>query len=434
MIQKKKSRAVMIAALAVSVTVAAGLSGCSSAAPTSGLGSKASGTVQFWDRSAITPWSKQVVAAFNASHKDVQVKITSINDAQLSSKLATALRTNNVPDLVTTDDVDAISYISAGQFLDLTRAIDDAKLRDVLSKPQLALATVSGKNYGTPAVLDASVLLYSKKLFAQAGIAGPPANLTEALDDARKIHALSADDYGFYFPGACSGCLAFGVMPNLYADGADLVTGDDLHAQTATVEGNESLQKTLQFYQDLWTEGLTPKAAQSDTGSGWATNFQKGNVGMAAMGLFGYTTATPEEQKDIGIAPLPGASGGISTFIGGANFGIPKKAKNAAGAWEFIQYALGKKMQELTPSGGFAPVRTDLVNDAAFKAANPIVVPGLTASVTGRSLHTLYHNQLFSVPAGPWQKMFTKAVFGGDVKGAITEGQAGFEAVLKGNG
>jgi multiple sugar transport system substrate-binding protein len=254
------------------------------------------------------------------------------------------------------------------------------------------------------------------------------------LADAQKIRALGPNIYGFYFAGACSGCLTFTVLPNLYADNADLFKGDDLHAQTATVEGNDALAKTLQFYQDVWKQGLAPKGSQSQDGSTWVLPFQKGNIGMSPEPLGGYASASAAERKDIGIAPLPGATGGISTYIGGANFAIPKAAKNAAGAWEFIQFALSKKMQALAPTAGFAPIRTDLVNDAAFAAKYPSVIPGLTAAKTGSAPRTLYHNQLFSLPAGPWLKMFNEAVFKGDVAGAMTAGQTGFQAVLKGNG
>lgn len=424
----------LAAAIGAAGLVASVLAGCSqSSSATQPITSDhPTGTVVFWNRSTLSPWIKQVAADFNKTHKGLQVQVTNVNDAQLPSKLSTVLRTNEVPDLVTTDDVDGLPYIDSGNFLDITKQVKASDAYSTLSKPQLDLATIDGKIYGTPAVLDASVLLYNKTLFAKAGIEEPPSSLEQALEDARKITALGGGVTGWNFAGNCSGCLTFTVMPSVYAADSDVISGTDLHAQTANVAGNTKLQAVLRFYQELWKDGLTPKSVRSDNGSLWNKNFQNGNIGMTTGGIGTYSNATAAQQENIGVAPIPGPDGGISTYIGGANFGIPKKAKNAAGAWEFMQYAISKQAQELAPKYGFAPIRTDLVDNAAFRQQYPAIVPGLTAAEHGSAPRTLYHNQLFSLESGPWQTMFTKAVFGDDISGAMQQGQSDFTAVLKG--
>ncbi|BDZ49731.1 sugar ABC transporter substrate-binding protein [Frondihabitans sucicola] len=437
MVQTRRARRIttLITATTVTALVAVGTAGCSTAQKAEPLGAKnPTGTIQLWERAGIDPWTKKVVAAFNASHKNLKVVLTSINDAQINTKLSTVFRTNNVPDVVLADDVDGLPYIQSGNMANLTSQLDASGMKSDLSAPQLKLATLNGKVYGTPAVLDASVLFYNKALFAKAGLTAPPSTLDELVTDAQKIRELGSSTYGFNFAGNCAGCLTFTVLPSLYADKSDVFTGSDLTKQTATIEGNTVLQKTLQAYQTIWKDGLAPKSVQSDNGSLWNKNFLGGNIGMATGGLGTYSAASAAMKKNIGIAPIPGATGGISTYIGGANFGIPAKAKNQAGAWEYIKFASGKKMQALLPSAGFAPIRNDLVNDKSFTSANPEVVPGLTAAATGSAPFTLYHNQLFSLEAGPWQTMFTKAVFGGDVAGAMKQGQTGFTSVLSGSG
>jgi multiple sugar transport system substrate-binding protein len=389
--------------------------------------------VQFWTRVALSSWTTKIVADFNKTHKDLKVKVTSINDAQLPTKLATALRTNDVPDLVAIDPAQTITYMSSNNFLDITKQLDASGLKSVLSAPQLNQSELNGKYYGTSAVLDSSVLVYNKDLFKQAGISHPPTRLNEMLSDARAVRALGPNTYGISFAGQCSGCLAFGVLPNFFAD-APLFSGSNLHNQKANVEGSSGLEATLNFYRQAWSEGLAPKSDQSDSGPLWTTAFQAGTVGMLPAGLFAYSTAPAAEKAHLAVAPLPTSNGGISTYIGGANFGIPTKAKNAGGAWEFIKYALSKSAQQLLPASGFAPVRSDLVSDATFRSEHPEVLPELQAAKTGFTIKSLYQAALFGDAAGPWLSMFNKAVFDGDVSGAMKQGQAGFANILSGNG
>ncbi|WP_432842137.1 ABC transporter substrate-binding protein [Dactylosporangium sp. CA-092794] len=393
------------------------------------------GTVQFWTRSVLGDWAKQVVTDFNQSHKDLQVKLTSITDDQLPTKLAAAFRTDNVPDLVVVDPGQAVNYITSGNFLDITKQINAFPDKSAIAGPQLEQAKWQGAYYGTPAFLDASVLLYNKTLFTKAGISGPPKNLDEMLADAKAVKALGGDTYGITFGGACAGCLAFTALPNFWVgnDGS-LIRGDDLDSQKAGVADNPGLKATLEFYKEVWANGLAPKGAQSENGTTWNKDFQGGNIGMAPAGLGSYTSAPPDVKANLAVAPLPTVDGGISTYIGGGNFGISKKAKNPAGAWEFIQYALSKEKQASLPETGFAPVRSDLLNDASFTSKYAYVLPEIQAAQTGFGLRTKYQAALFNDSTGPWLTMFQKAVFQGDVDGAIKDGQSGFTQVLSGNG
>jgi multiple sugar transport system substrate-binding protein len=423
-------------AIAATVTTAVLLAGCSSGtSSSSGIDTaNPKGTVQFWTRSVLAPWAKKVAADFNKSQKNLTIVVTSIDDNNIDKKLGAALRTNNVPDMVALDPGDAISYITSNNLLDITKQLNaNSKLKSQIAGPQLDQAKQNGKYYGTPAFLDASILTYNTALFKRAGISGPPKDLDEMLSDAKKVRALGPSYYGITFGGACAGCLAFTALPNFWVDGP-LIKGDDLNNQKAGAANNPGLKATLEFYKDAWDAGTAPASAQSENGTTWTQDFAKGNIGMAPSGLGTYVNAPANEKADFAVAPLPTYKGAISTYLGGGNFGITKKAKNPAGAWKFIQYALGASAQKILPESGFAPVNTSLLNDAAFKAKYPYVLPGLKASQNGFGLKTKYQAPILNDGAGPWLAMFQKAVFDGDVDGAIKTGQTGIQNILSGNG
>jgi multiple sugar transport system substrate-binding protein len=430
-----RMRTRIVAGTIAAATAAFALVGCSSSSSaSSSIDQKnPTGTVQIWARSVMATWLDKVAKNFNASHKGLTVKITSINDSQITTKLSTVFRTSNVPDAIVIDPGQMINYMTSGNLMDITSQVKSSGLVPHLSKAQLGQATYQGKIYGTPAALDASVLVYNKDLFAKAGISGPPTTVAAMLTDAEKVRALGSNDYGITFAGDCAGCLAFTALPNFWNQGA-LIKGTNLDSQKANVAGNKGLEQVLQMYQQAWSKGLAPKSDQADNGTLWTKDFLNGNIGMVPASLGTYEGASAAQRKFMAIAPLPTTTGGISTYIGGANFGIAQKAKNPSGAWEFMQYALTKQSQELVPAGGFAPVRTDLLASDAFVKANPQVVPGLTASKTGFVLQTKYQDQLFNDAAGPWLAMFDKAVFQDDISGAMKAGQTGFQNVLSGNG
>lgn len=140
--------------------------------------------------------------------------------------------------------------------------------------------------------------------------------------------------------------------------------------------------------------------------------------------------ATTAQLKRFGVTALPGPDGGYSTFDGGANFGIPKHAKNASGAWEFMRYALTKAEQAKAPEVGFTPVRTDVL-DTAYERKYPYDAVAVKALERGYAPKTTGYNETFNQAGGPWQSMYIKGVFDGDVSGALSSGQRAFTLALE---
>ena len=193
--------------------------------------------------------------------------------------------------------------------------------------------------------------------------------------------------------------------------------------------GNKSLQATLKLYHELWADKVVPANDQTQNGTTWGKDFQAGHIGMLPGGYGAAASAPATMLSQFAIAPLPGPTGGYSTYDGGANFGIPAGAKNPAGAWEFVKYALSLPSQQLTPIGGVEPIRSDAVT-ASFKARYPMVAQIVGYLSHGQAPYTVAHDALFNLVSQPWQEMFNTAVYNGDVSGALKQGQSGFTSVL----
>jgi multiple sugar transport system substrate-binding protein len=423
-----------LAGAAAGTVLAALAAGCSSSGPSSTaapasstFGVSATGTVQFWARTVSKTLAQKLVSEFNASHRNLQVKLrlTSINDDVTS--LATSIRAGDTPDVVGLNDIDVPTFSRNGSFMDLTAQVNKLTYKSALSPGHMGLAAYQGKQYGVPYWGDLSVLWYNKQLFQRAGLdpAKPPTTYDEILSDARAINKLGNGIHGFTFAGGCQGCLGFTVQPGIWADGSHLMNGD-ISSQTANITGNAALVKALTLYRNIWTQHLAPDNVRTDNGPTWGQDFVAGKVGIMPGGYGQVVNLAKPSQLGTQFmdAPLPGSSGDYSTFDGGDDFVIPTAAKNASGAWEFIQWVLQVGQQNQYPDLGATPIRTDVLTPA-FSAAHPYDAVALKALAKGYAPPTLVYDQMFNQAGGPWFQMFTAAVCDGNMNAALQQGQSG---------
>jgi multiple sugar transport system substrate-binding protein len=399
---------------------------------TTTFGVNAKGTVDFWQRAATSGVGVALVKKFNATHPGLKVVLSQTSPNQDTSKLATSIRAHSVPDVVGLNDIDVPQFARVGAFMDLTKYVNALSYKKFLSPGHLALAKYQGKYFGVPYLGDLSVLWYNKKLFTQAGLDPnkPPTSFAEMLADATKINALGNGISGFSFAGDCQGCLGFVMEPHLFAVKNQLIRGPIGH-QTIAIANNAPLKQMLQMYSTIWAQKLAPANDQTDSGPTWGADFETGKIGLLP-GPYGFYPAIKKAGiiADVGVAALPGPTGGYSTFDGGDDFVIPSGAKNASGAWEFIQWMLQTPQQQQYPDLGYTPVRTDVLTPA-YKAKNPYNAVALQALARGSAPVTTIYDAAFNEPNSPWFQMFSQAVYKGDVDGALGTGQSGFERVLQ---
>ncbi len=429
---RDKQRLLVVAVLGVAALLAAacgGSSGSSSSQSTKTFGVNATGTVHFWARQATDGPAKALVAAFNATHKNLKVvlHLTPPNDD--TSQLATAIRAGSVPDVVGLNDIDVPEFSHQNALMNLTKYIDALPYKSSLSPGHLKLATYNGQDYGLPYLADLSVLWYNKKLFKEAGLNpnDPPTSYAQIVLDAKKITALGHGIYGFSFAGDCQGCLGFTMLPSLWAAGQHMINGP-LANQTVNVASDAPLKTMLEAYHTMWAGHMTPVADQTQNGLTWGADFEAGKVGILP-GDYGFATKLTN-QAEFADAPLPAVDGGnYSTFDGGDDFVIPAGAPNASGAWEFIKWALAPQQQAKYPSEGMTPIRTDVLTPA-FAKTNPYDAIALKALAKGSVEYTLAYDAVYNEPGSPWFKMFEEAVYNGNISGALSSGQTNIQSTV----
>lgn len=395
---------------AVSISAAIALAGGSVLVPAQAADPV---TLTMWARSVTAVQSQDMVNAFNKEYAGkIEVKLTVVPFAEYLVKVSAAAATDNLPDILAANVIDGPNYSKSGFWRDINAEIRKLPYFKKLAPAHLAAGRYNYRYFSVPHVTDASSIYYNKVLFKRAGLdpEKPPKNLTELASMAKKIAEIDGAGGigGLYYPGNCGGCLAFTMFPSMWANGAKILNTSG----TSSDLGRSKATRVMDIYRGMFRDGSMMPESRNEAGATQNAVFESGNAGFALLGSKALGTIKSSDKLEIGIAPLPGVSGGVSTFVGGDIVGVSSDSKNASAAWTFIKWTLEEKPQiDLYASKNFLTSRTDLAkNSFAVKDARVTLLNELLDK--GKAPMSVRFFQTFNDPNGPWLSYVRTAVFG----------------------
>ncbi|MFJ8579399.1 ABC transporter substrate-binding protein [Micromonospora sp. NPDC093277] len=290
-------------------------------------------TVAVWSL-ASTPEFQTLFDAFHKANPDITIKPVDILAADYPTKVTTMLAGGDTTDVITMKTLaDYVRFAGRGQLKDITELAtspDGAKLAGLDQYKQ-----AGDKYYALPYRQDFWVLYYNKKMF-DAAKQPYPENLTwdQYIGLAKKLTTGSGDKkvYGAY----------------------QHVWRSVVQAIAAAQTGGDQLSGDYQFFADQYRTALALQDAGAtlDFGTavtqktGYASMFETGKAAMLPMGTWYIAKVLSEKKKgttdvDWGIAPMPQRPGaaGVTTFGAPTAFAVNKKAKHAAAAQKFVEFA-----------------------------------------------------------------------------------------------
>jgi multiple sugar transport system substrate-binding protein len=389
------------------------LAACQSGPSTSSAGDTGSAddgtTITLWTRSPTQTFTQTLVDAYNAGHKN-QVKMTAFPADSYQQKVGTAVGAKQLPDVLAADVVYAPNYASKGVYLDITERVNELPFKDTLAPAHMKVATYNGKNYGVPHDIDLSAIFYNKVLFKRAGLdpEKPPTTLDEVAAYAKKIQALGGGVSGYFFGGACPGCQLFTSWPMIWASGGEVLNEEG----TASTIDNPTAAKVYSFLRKLYADGVVPKSAKNEAGPTWGQLFTEGKIGIQPQGATLLQALKEGPELEVGVAPIPGLTGGRSSFVGGDVLGISATSPNAAAAWDFISWTLSEEAQvDVIAKSKNITVRSDLADNTYAKQDPRLGVFNELAG-EGQTPIAVNFGKTFNDPNGPWTGAVIEAVFG----------------------
>jgi multiple sugar transport system substrate-binding protein len=388
--------------------------------------------LQMWERTGgNAQMVDKLVEMWNAANPNRKIVLTYIEHSEMVPKLAQAIASGEVPDLMGLDLIYGPQFEAAGQLEDITSYFEGDPTLATASPGHIQVSTFDGKLYGVPLYADVSVLFWNKTLFAAAGLDPEvgPASLQDIHDMAAKITALGDGNYGYYLAGNCAGCNIFTFGPLIWASGGKI---EPLDANDEPLVG-DNIPAVLEWARMMHKEGLINPANQSENGSTFAEQFGTGKIGIMGTGnfnLFLVSQQNPELFDNVGVTFLPGLEpGSVASFAGGDIVTIPKGSKRVQDAVDFMKFILSDEVQ----IEGYAQMlnlttRGDKAENKYF--TDPRIVKMASALDVARTPYTLKFFELINSPQGPWLQMLQRVYYTDDpIDQIIADAKAQMKAI-----
>ncbi len=324
---------------------------------------------------------EKVLENFHKKHKNIKVKITSLDWGAAWVRITTAAVSGDAPDIVQLGTTWVAAISSMGALQDLTTSVAEIGGENHFLSSSWKTSGVEGSNKVTaiPWFVDARALYYRTDVFKKLGLTKKDLETWDGFDkalakiknadltiDGKKIAALG-------FPGKNDWNVVHNLAPWIWNAGGNFLSDDHKTSSLATKEVAEGLN----FYIGLVTKGYVSRSCLEKNTSQIENDFNNGTFAIIFDGsneLRGLTTA-PEQggaadtyvAKRFDIAPYPEGPRGKSTFVGGSNLAVFKGSKHKKEAWEVIKYLVSKEPQvEYSKRSGFLPSITEAFDDPYF--------------------------------------------------------------------
>ena len=305
-----------------------------------------------------------VIAAFNASQSGIVVKGASSPDFQ---KQVTDMAAPDGFDISDNFGSTVGSWASTGVLepLDAYIAADSYDLSDFVPAA-LQDNQFEGKTYALPIAVHTQLLMYNKKLFAEAGLE-PPTTISELQDAIIKLTKVDGS----------GDVTQLGMRAPDYVNLAYVFGGDWFDAAGTATPDNASNLAALHFWVDNVVKKYgTDKLQKFESGYGeYASAQNPFYTGKVAMVLDGEWQPTfinqyaPDLEWGVVPAPHPDDQPDLAgaSQLTSSMFFIPRNASHKQEAWIFLKYLVSPEaMAVFSRALANLPARTSLLGDPAY--------------------------------------------------------------------
>lgn len=305
-------------------------------------------------------YKENVWPEFQKLHPEVtELEVLYMPIQDYVKKLAIALPSGDVPDVMEIEDSWATPYVTAGYFEENTPELN--ALLDQMYPELKNTVTYEDKAYGVPVAPFHEMMFYNLDMMKEAGVDQVPDTIDELIDAAVKM--TKRDDAGMVTQSGFS--MRLGGNPGGTSQKfwvlALLGNGVDIYEESETQPGkyhagfnNEGGYNALKLYIDLlYKYKVDDFSSMKDTAAfaagKAAINMREPSASASIM------TNGPDINWTSG--PMPIGTKQRATFLITLNLYVPIDSKNKDLARDFITLASGREMQSVQASkrAGYNP-------------------------------------------------------------------------------
>ncbi|MFI9646423.1 ABC transporter substrate-binding protein [Streptomyces sp. NPDC052040] len=381
-------RAAAVGAVTLSLALAA--SACGGGSPTGGGSDDSPKTLTYWasNQGAGIEVDKKVLQPELDTFRrqtGITVKLEVVPWSDLLNRILTATTSGQGPDVLNIGNTWSASLQATGALLPWdTKNFATIGGRDRFVASALGSTGVQGKDpAAVPLYSLAYALYYNKKIFADAGIAGPPATWDQLVADAQKIRQRGKQALGAEGSNLSENIHHVFVFAKQH--GADFFTADGKPDFT-----NDGVVAAVQQYVGLMAKDQAIPTGNAEYAQNQSvSDFAKGRTAMLLWQSASANLASQGMPEDeYGIAPVPVQSGTpgpgtqVNSMVAGINLAVFKNSHNLDGARKFVKFMTGDEEQKiLNKAYTSIPPVTSAQSDPAFNTpANAVLKDTLARS------------------------------------------------------
>ncbi len=306
-----------------------------------------------------------MIAKFEEANPDVTVEVTSLPWGQAFEKLATMVQGGQIPDVVEMPDRWLSLYANNDQLVDLGPYMESWPDASELNDRAVQYGSYVGDTmYMVPYGFYLRALFWNKKLFAEAGLDGPPETLDDFMAASEAISALDGKT-GYCLRGGPGGANGYVMMM------ANMMGHDDYFDD----EGNSNLNSPeaiegLQFMVDLYQNGYVPKDSVNWGFNEIVAGFYSGTCAMLDQDPDALIAiAEKMDAEDFAVAPMPLGPGGKSfPTIGYAGWAMFEASEHKDEAAALIGHLSSRESNlEWAKFVGVIPIHQGAEQDPYFR-------------------------------------------------------------------
>ncbi|AUJ30585.1 MAG: extracellular solute-binding protein [Liquorilactobacillus hordei] len=347
------------------------LAGCSSASSNDSNGKT---TLQFFStKTENASTYKKLISKFEKQNPNISVKLSSPSNA--GTVLKSYLSKNSIPDVMAVGgDANFLQLEKAHVLKDLSGQSYVNKTQPVYQKMITSLYS-GNKLYAVPYAINASGVIYNKKLFAQAGITKTPTTWSEFINDCKILKSKNITPIEFTFKDSWTTLAVFNQLS------ANMISKNWINKR---LDNKTTFAKTHKQVMAKYLELLN--YGQSDyTGTSYndgVAAFAKDKAAMMINGNFVIPGITQlNKNADLGMFMLPvneNASQNKVTSGVDVAFAISNKTEHTKAAEKFVKFLMenGNAKQYTKEQFAFSAVKNVKQDSALVSGISPQLEKG----------------------------------------------------------
>ncbi|MFF5473931.1 ABC transporter substrate-binding protein [Streptomyces achromogenes] len=380
-------RAAAVGAVTLSLALAA--TACGGGSATGGGSNDSPKTLTYWasNQGASIEADKKVLRPELDKFEQrtgIKVELEVVPWSDLLNRILTATTSGQGPDVLNIGNTWSASLQATGALLPWDEknfaAIGG---RDRFAETALGSTGAQGKDpAAVPLYSMAYALYYNKKIFAEAGVAKPPATWAELVAAGKKIKAKGKSPLGAEGSNLSENIHHVFVFAKQH--GADFFTADGKPDFTSP-----KVVDAVKSYVDLMAEDKVIPAGDAEYAQNQSvSDFAKGKQAMLLWQTASANLRSQGMNEDTyGIAPVPvisGTPGGgtrVNSPVMGINMAVFKNTDNLDGAKKFVKFMTSDEEQKILNKAYSAipPVKS-AQTDPAFAAPDTAVLKNTLAA------------------------------------------------------